>query len=84
MPRKRNPEALCVCLEDFVHVIPASVLEIRKTGPESNVDSVIETPEKRIQYTRGQVVSLCSKAARRNFMKFHLGKFRLPLENENA
>jgi hypothetical protein len=72
----RKLSAKCICIEAFTHVISASVLGIRSVANSAYPDSRIETPEKRIDYTVGQVCDLGSKRNRADFMKFHAGKFR--------
>jgi hypothetical protein len=67
--RKKLPEVRC--LRDHEHVIPASVLEIRAVVNSAYPDSSIETSEKVIKYTAGQVFSMSSVRAAKDFIKFH-------------
>lgn len=61
----------CECIQDFVHVIEASTLEIR-----GNLGvTILEIPEKLIPYKCGQIVKFGTKRRRNEFMKAHAGKF---------
>jgi hypothetical protein len=61
----------CECIQDFVQVIEASQIKIH-----GNLGiTILETPEKLIPYTCGQVVKFSTKRKRNEFMKAHAGKF---------
>ena len=63
------------CLETFVHVTPATVLEVISTVTQCR-EFIGEVPECRTEYVAGQRVVMSSKASMRAFCKAHNGRFR--------